>query len=131
MDLIQMLLQTIGEQGLAELRSQLVSVGDQPIRRCRQAVPIRVPIVDACGAKLVLTGRLEIDVAASHDELAALSSTTRAQIDALTDVEVERDAPFVQPMLAKVQAVLESPADYQAQWPASNWTVPVARPFKR
>jgi hypothetical protein len=119
--MITTILSALDPAKLASIKSSLISDG---IRRIPVDQAGEIQVVNACGATLTLRFRAVGQVDISHDEIAALSGKTREQIDALTAVEVEQAAPFLAPVLAKVQAVAADAAGYAHQWPSEPWKQP-------
>lgn len=119
--MITTILQSLDPAKLASIKSSLI---DDGIQRVPVDQAGEIHMVDACGVTLNVRFRVVGQVDISHDEIAHLSGKTREQVDALTAVEVERDAPFLTPVLAKVQAVAADAAGYAHQWPSEPWKQP-------
>jgi hypothetical protein len=120
--MITTILQSLDPAKLASIKSSLIADG---IRRIPVDQAGEIQVVNACGATLTLRFRAVGQIDISHDEIAALSGKTREQIDALTAVEVEQTAPFLTPVLAKVQQVAADAEGYAAAFPGEPWAVPV------
>lgn len=101
MTLLEKLMSAIDPAAIAATRSRIVGSGQ------REAdIDLAGQLDLPCGA--TLSFRLHGAVPFSHDEAAVALGKTRAEVDALTAVEVETTAPFASTVTAKVLADLEA-----------------------
>jgi hypothetical protein len=99
MTLLEKLMSAIDPANIAATRSRIVGDGQ---READLDLSGQVPL--SCGA--TLSFRLHGAVPFTHDEVALALGKTRAEVDALTAVEVETSAPFTGAVTAKVLADL-------------------------
>ena len=124
MNLLESIFSSIPQSKLADTKSPVVDFVNK-IRR----VPINfngtMSFPRACGLNATMRFQLAGSMMISHAEIAAILGKTVEEVDAMTDIEVEQQAPFLQPAIAKFFSVVDdSGVSWAAQFPTSPWVAP-------